>query len=183
MPALISVVISVIALGFSVLVFSDNRRRDQRDLFLKIHQQMIGERLQSGRRILFQKAKDEAGVAALSDDEYRDVNEALSFYNVLGYYVRKRYVRERDVMEFWAAPVTRAWIAAKPFMAYRMNNDGYHVLDNFEDLAVRAERELLRRGAIERTITPTLQGQAELAAEQFRPLLCQEQALICTYDA
>jgi hypothetical protein len=156
--ALTSIVISVIALVFSVLVFSESRRRDQRDLFLKVHQQMIGERLQNGRRILFQKAKDEAAVAALSDDEYRDVNEALSFYNILGYYVRKRYVREQDVMEFWADPVTRAWIAAKPFMAHRMSNDGYHVLDNFEDLAARAELELLRRGAADGPITPALQG-------------------------
>lgn len=48
MLALISVVISLMAVGFSILVFVDNRRRDQRDLFLRIHQQMIGERLQRG---------------------------------------------------------------------------------------------------------------------------------------
>jgi hypothetical protein len=171
--ALASVVISIIALSFSALVFADNRRRDQRDLFLKVHQQMIGDRLQNGRRILFQKARDEAAVAALNDDDYRDINEALSFYNILGYYVRKRYVRERDVLEFWADPIVRAWAAAKPFMAYRMSNDGYHVLDNFEDLAARAERELLRRGTANGAITPTPHGQAESATEQAGSLLRQ----------
>jgi len=162
MLALISVVISLMAVGFSILVFVDNRRRDQRDLFLKIHQQMIGERLQRGRRILFQKAKDEASIAELSDEEYREINEALSFYNILGFYVQNRYVRERDVMEFWAVPVVRAWKAAKPFIAYRVSRDGYHVLDSFENLAARAERELLRRGATSAAFTSALQGQAEL---------------------
>jgi len=123
--AVASVVISVLAFGFSLFAFIESRQKDRRDLFLTIHQLLIGEELRRGRQILFQKITDEDSVRRLSDGEYRDINRAVSTYNTLGMYVAKHYVREQDVMDIWAQPIFRAWRTAQPYIKHRERLEGY----------------------------------------------------------
>jgi hypothetical protein len=148
MVAVISIIVSVFAFGFSVFVFANNSKRDRRDLFLRIHQQLLSDQLQRGRYTLFQKVVDEVSVDRLTGEEYRDINAALSFYNTLGFYVKNDYVEERDVMELWDMSIWQAWITAQPFMAHRKKNMGYHILNNFEFLASKAREELIRKGVV-----------------------------------
>jgi hypothetical protein len=148
MVAAITIIISILALGFSVFVFANSGKRDRRDLFLHIHQQLLSDQLQRGRFTLFRKVTDEAAVDQLTGEEYRDVNAALSFYNTLGFYVKSGYVKEHDVMELWDRAIWQAWIAAQPFMTHRQKNMGYHILNNFEFLAGKAREELIRKGMV-----------------------------------
>jgi hypothetical protein len=47
-----SVFISIIALGFSFFAFFEGRRKDQRDIFLQIHQLLISDDLRRGRYLI-----------------------------------------------------------------------------------------------------------------------------------
>lgn len=142
----ISVAISVLALGFSFFVFVDSRQRDRRDIFLQMHQLLIGDDLQRGRYVLYQKVTDEDSVERLTDYEWRDINRALATYNALGLYLANGYVRERDVMDIWAPSICRAWKAAQPYIAYREQLQGYRPWKYFAFLAEKAQQEMARRG-------------------------------------
>jgi hypothetical protein len=146
MTATVSVIIALIAVGFSFFAFLDSRVKDRRDLFLQMHQLLISEELRRGRFILFQKVVDEDSVKRLSDNEWRDIDRALSAYNALGLYIVKRYVKESDVMDLWAAPICKAWKAAQPYIAYRQRLGDSHAWKYLGFLAERARREISRTG-------------------------------------
>jgi hypothetical protein len=144
--AVVPIVLSVIALAFSIYVFIDSRKRDRRDIFIKIHELLISDDIQRGRYLLFEKVVDQESVKRLTDDEYRDINRAIAAYNLLGVYLKNGYMNERDVMEVWGRPVYRAWISAQPFLAWREHNQGYKAMPYFEALARRTEQVLSRDG-------------------------------------
>jgi len=146
MGTVLPIAFSVVALGFSIYVFIDSRRRDRRDVFLKIHELLISNDLQRGRYLLFQRVTDEASVQKLSDQEYRDVNRALATYETLGLYLENGYVSKRDVMDIWAEAICRAWHVGQPFIAHRERNHGYRPWPHFEALARAAEANLASRG-------------------------------------
>ena len=64
MIAVASIVLSVIALVFSIFVFAEGRRRYKRDVFLKINEAMISEDQNRGRQLLLSQP-DEVSVESL----------------------------------------------------------------------------------------------------------------------
>lgn len=141
-----SVLISIVALSFSLFAFFDGRRKDERDLFLQMHHLLISDDLRRARGLLFRKVTDEDSVKRLPDGEWRDIERAISAYNALGLYIAKRYIKERDVMDIWAEPIYRAWKAAQPYLTYRMRLDGYNAWKYFDYLADRAGQKISRAG-------------------------------------
>jgi hypothetical protein len=139
MIAAFSIAISLLAVGFSFFVFIDNRRKDQRDTFLRLHQILNDDDMQRGRYLLFQKAFDQTSVEQLTDNEWRDMNRVVSTFNTLGFYIAKHYVSESDVLEIWARPVVRIWTAAQPYIAYRESLQGYRPWRYFDLLAGKAQ--------------------------------------------
>jgi hypothetical protein len=83
----VPIILSLVALAFSIYVFLDSHKRDQRDVFIKIHELLISDDIQRGRYLLFEKVVDEESVRRLTDEEYRDVNRAIASYNLLGIYL------------------------------------------------------------------------------------------------
>lgn len=144
----VPIVLSIAALVFSFYVFLDSRKRDQRDVFIKIHELLISEDIQRGRYLLFQKVTDEESVRRLTDEEFRDINRSISAYNLLGVYLKNGYVNERDVIEVWGRPVYRAWISAQPFLALREYLQGYKAMPFFATLAERVQEALERDGPL-----------------------------------
>jgi hypothetical protein len=138
----LSIVLSVVALGFSIFVFTDSRRRDRRDVFLKITEYLTSDDIQRGRYILFDRVADEPSIERLTDDEYRDVHRAVNAFNILGLYVKNGYVSERDVLDTWTIPVYRARRAAQPLIAFRQRTHGYVAWPYFEALAKKCEKDL-----------------------------------------
>jgi hypothetical protein len=134
------------ALGFSLYVFVDSQRRDRRDIFLKVNEYLTNDDILRGRHILFQKVTDEASVEHLNVHDFRDVNRAITAYNMLALYVKNQYVDERDVMDMWAIPIYRAWRVAQPFITYREHAHGYNPWPYFELLAQKSKEELIRKG-------------------------------------
>jgi hypothetical protein len=141
-----SIVLSILAFGFSIFVFTESRRRDRRDIFLKNTEYLAGDGIQRGRYVLFDKVIDESSIERLTDDEYRDVHRAVNAFNILGLYVKNSYVSERDVLDAWAIPVYRAHRAARPFMQFRERIHGYTSWPYFDALAQKCQEDLNSRG-------------------------------------
>lgn len=146
MTAVVSIVLSIAALMFSIYVFVNNRRLDKRNTLIKMHELLISDRHQRGRFLLFDKITDESSVDKLSDEDYRDINGAISGFSLLGLYVQNGYVNERDALDAWAISIARAWEAAKPFIAHRKNRQGYNPHLWFEPIARKAQEHLARTG-------------------------------------
>ena len=153
--SILPIAISVTALVFSIFVFTENRRRDRRDMFLRLHELLYSDDLQRGRNTLFRKVTDETSVEQLDDQEYRDVIRVLGAYNALGLYIRKKYVNERDVLDTWSESSYRMWIRAQSVRDYREKNEGYRPWDNLELLGQKAQQALLKKGSSLPEITDT----------------------------
>jgi hypothetical protein len=63
-------------------------------------------------------------------------------FNTLGFYITKHYVSEHDVLEIWARPIVRTWIAARPYIAYREGLQGYRPWRYFDLLAGKAQEHI-----------------------------------------
>jgi len=142
LPA-VSIVLSIVAVGFSVYVFFDGRRRYKRDLFLKIHQVLIGEGQYRGRQLLnAREFTDEADILRLEPEERANISLAIGSFDTLGLYLRHGYLYKAYVMGMWGDPAVRAWRAAAPFIACRQRLSGTTAYPYFESLVREAERYL-----------------------------------------
>jgi hypothetical protein len=148
MIAVISLLLSITASLFSIYVFMDNRKRDKRDVLIKMHEMLISEDLQRARYLLFEKVTDKASIQRLSDKDFRDINSAISAYNLLGIYLKNGYINERDVMETWGRSIYQAWMAAQPFLDHREERHGYRPARYFGLMADRAKEYLSSNGIL-----------------------------------
>lgn len=141
-----SLAISFAALAFSFAIFLHGRWRDKRDLFLKLHEQLVAAELQKGRRLLYEMAAQQRDMADLSDDEYLTINHTLAAFNVLGIYYQRRYVSRKDVLTLWALPLVRTFAAAQPFLEHRDAHQGVPVWPQFRSLYNDAHGYIRRQG-------------------------------------
>ena len=119
MLAVASTVLSVIAIGFSIFVFTEGRTRYKKDMFLKIHEIMMSESSYRGRQVLLSRTFDEDAINDLPLSERAEVSRALALYDLMGLYLRSGYLIEGDVISMWGDPADRAWRAAQPFVKRR----------------------------------------------------------------
>ena len=140
---MIGTVISVVALSLSIYVLVDTRRRDRRDLLLKLHEQLNAQDRSIGRRLLYQLASEP--VESWPEDQFDRVNNALAYFDVIGMYAELGYVRKDDVLRLWAEPAFRAWKAAQPFLDHRARQSGSRPWPYFARLAQSAEAYLRQR--------------------------------------
>jgi hypothetical protein len=116
----VSVVISLVAVAFTVLSYRDRREQDRRDLFLKLHEKLIDADLQRGRRLIFTRAATVEDVEWLRDHEpeqYDLVNRAVAMFDVAGMYVAKN-----DFMAEWGPSYGRLWLASQSFLTVRFGD-------------------------------------------------------------
>jgi hypothetical protein len=157
----ISIVLSIAAFTFSIYVFVDSHKKDRRNILLSMHELLISDRHQKGRYLLFDKVTDEPSVERLSDQDYRDINGAISAYSLLGLYIENGYVNERDVLDAWAVSIARTWEAAKPFLAHREHKHGYNPHIGFEPLARKSQEYMARKGIAFEYVTWRRTGDTE----------------------
>ena len=146
MSAAISVTLSIIALGFSLYVFIDARKRDRRDIFLKLHDLLLSDDAMRGRQLLYEKITDENSVEQITHDEYRDIHRAIGMLNALAYHMKRGYVNEADVMGMWGEALYRACLAARPVLAHREHRTGYRPWIHLEYLERRTHAYVTRIG-------------------------------------
>lgn len=114
-----TIAISTAALIISLIALLATRWRDRRDLLLRIHEHLVTADQQRGRRLIYIMSSERVRIEDLSDEDYVLINNALAALNVLGIYYQRRYIRRKDVLEFWALPVLRLLRAADAFLAHR----------------------------------------------------------------
>jgi hypothetical protein len=120
----ISTALSLLAIGVSIFVFVDTRTRYKRDVFLKIHEMMIGEDSYRGRQLLLSRTHDAESIEALRPDERAAISRTLALYDTLGLYLERGYLVEDDVLSMWGTRADRAWGAAQPFVQRRASQTG-----------------------------------------------------------
>ena len=62
MSTIFPVILSIIALIFSIYVFAAGRKQSKRNAFLQIHDLMLNDAIQKGRQTLLLEVTDEASV-------------------------------------------------------------------------------------------------------------------------
>ena len=124
MIAVASIVLSAIAVAFSIFVFVEGRRRYKRDIFLNIHEHLISEDQYRRRQLLLSHSFDEVSIEKLSLSDRANISRAMAMYDTLGLYLRRGYLIEDDVIEMWGNAAYRAWRKAQPFVERRARRTG-----------------------------------------------------------
>ena len=140
---------------FSALTYAHHRARDRRDLILRIHETLLARELQRCRRLLHERKNVRAWWE--QDDEKEDlddINRALAMFDVLGYYVAKRWVSEADAIELWGESLIRAWQAGRSYIEWRESGEDRRLWPYFQELADVAEKKIARERAIGRGTVP-----------------------------
>ncbi len=128
-----------------------SHRTDRRDLMLKMHEALLAVDVQRGRRLLFENAETGEGWEdRLSADDRDQINRALALFDVLGYYVHRKYVRLDDALELWGYTTARCWEVGLPYLAMRRERPGNETLWPFyEELADEARVFTARQSQVE----------------------------------
>jgi len=145
-----TIALSAAALAVSLSSFLANfltaRRRDKRDLLLRMHERLTTADQQRGRRLLYVMSEEGNRVNDLSDEEYELVNSALASLDTLGVYYQHRYVPRAALLELWAEPLLRLLGPAEPFLTHRDALRGGSTWPHLHVLAEDARKYLRKRG-------------------------------------
>ena len=116
-----AVVVSFVAVLLSTFVFVHNRRTSRRDLLLNAHEKQLVPENQHGRRVVFELRETGESPEALSAEDFRSANHALSSLNMLGFLCCRRYISMSDAIALWGLTVVRVVDAAEQsgFLALR----------------------------------------------------------------
>jgi hypothetical protein len=67
---------------------------------MRLHEALLLPEIQEGRRLLYQVDAVEQ-VPSHDTIEYQKINRSLALFDTLGYYVQRRHVDRREVLELW----------------------------------------------------------------------------------
>ena len=84
MIAIASIILSTIAVAFSIFVFVEGRQRYKRDVFLKIHELMISEDQYRGRQLLLSQDFDDVSIEKLTLEDRANISRALANVRYFG---------------------------------------------------------------------------------------------------
>src|SRR5436309_2706793 len=88
-------IISCSAFGLSILIWTESRTHDRRDLFLKMHERLIDSDLRLGRQILTDYVTSVEAAGTLRRDRpnnYQVAGRTLAMLDILGLYAERKYV-------------------------------------------------------------------------------------------
>lgn len=122
-------------------------RADGRSVLLKLNEQLASPDAQSGRRLLHQYAEqglDWWDVSSPEASAARDkINGSLALFDMVGWYVHRRYVRADDILELWAPALVLCWHRAyEPYVKVRRESEGWPGWSHYERLVEKAEKHL-----------------------------------------
>jgi hypothetical protein len=101
---ILSILISCGAFIFSLYAWRERVVKDQRDLFLRIHERLLDVELQHGRRIMFREVNSVEDAKRLfreKPEHYDLANMALAMLDTAALYVERRYIDGELYMEEW----------------------------------------------------------------------------------
>jgi hypothetical protein len=124
--AVVSLLISVAALSVSLVALLAKRRQDRRELFFKMHERLIDPDLKRGRQILRERVTSAEKAREMHEhdpDAYQLVGRALAMFDILGCYVRRRYIDEGLVLEEWGHTYAGAWASGRHVVVERAGRE------------------------------------------------------------
>ena len=122
-----AIAISIAAVVVAASTFLASLYRDRRDLLLRFLEFLGRPDQQRGRRLIYDMAEANTRIEDLAGERYELINGALSALNVLAIYYERRYIRRKDVLEYWASSVVRTYEAADAFLAHAVPSlAGHH---------------------------------------------------------
>jgi hypothetical protein len=162
----VSVVLAAAAFAVSLSTFLINRRRDRRDLFLRLHERLASVDQQRGRKLIHERLRRQHKLVEDLGDDYEAINNALAMLNVACFYYARRYISRKDWLETWSVPIVRAIDAAEPFLAYRdAQVGGARTWPELRQFAADARKYLQRHGReaelADHPVTESLPGSAD----------------------
>ena len=110
---------TTLAVLLSLAAFYRSRRLDKRDLFLRMHTDLLDEIPMRGRRVLGTIFDVNTATWAAREVPATEVYRALAMFDVLGLYVEQGWVDRWTVMEEWGRSLSayrepkRLWVAAR----------------------------------------------------------------------
>lgn len=132
-------IFTALALLLSALAFFNNRRLDKRDLFLKMHENLLGEVPMAGRRALARIHDETSATQAVYDsNRSTEIYRALAGFDVLGLYVERGWVSERTVLEEWADSLSKYAAPKALWVEKRYPGKKFHSWPHYDALAERA---------------------------------------------
>ncbi len=132
-------VVSAAAFGFT-------RYTNRRNLLLRIHELLLDLQNQRGRRLLHLVAAAD-GWDELNEENRELINHALAMFDVLGFYVARRYVKFDDAHDLWEPAAILAWERAAPYIQDRRATEQRPVWPYFERFAEDARRQSVTASA------------------------------------
>jgi hypothetical protein len=144
--SLISIIISCGAFIFSLYTWRERIAKDQRDLFLRLHERLLDVELQHGRRILFRQINSMEDVRALFHEKpelYDLANMALAMLDTAALYVERRYIDGELFMEEWGYTYRQMLEHASYFLAERVERNAVpnpHPWGHFYSFAKQATK-------------------------------------------
>ncbi|MEV6005639.1 hypothetical protein AB0M29_02410 [Streptomyces sp. NPDC051976] len=108
------------SVAVSVVALTQSTRWQKRDLFLALHEKLTHPELQSGRTLLreeINKPDDAQNMREWRTEEYRKAVSAIAMFDILGLYVKRRYIKKVWVFEEWG------WLYAEVY------SHGRHVIE------------------------------------------------------
>lgn len=124
----VPIILSLSAFGFSLVTYWQQKNKDKRDLFIKMHETLIAPDLQMGRRILNSTHRTVAEIEELrlsSPDQYQLVNRSLAMFDILSMYLLRGYVEKELVLTEWGHTLANTWRHAETFIEARTALEGY----------------------------------------------------------
>jgi hypothetical protein len=140
----ISILVSFGAFAFSLYSWRERVRQDQRDLFFKLHEHLVGADQQRGRRILYRQihcVEDAQVLLRENPLEYDLANMALATLDIAALYVERNYIDEKTFMEEWGYTYKDIFEHARSFITERLERNAAphpHPLGHFHSFALKA---------------------------------------------
>lgn len=120
---LLATLVALASFFLSFLSFMRSRRVDKRDLLLHMHRELTRSDVQEGRRLLLERCRPGREVQSISNVEKSKINHALSQFDILGFYCESGYIKSRDSLALWAAPLIRVEPSSQIYMEIRRKEE------------------------------------------------------------
>lgn len=123
---LVPIALSLAAFVFSVFTWRERKSKDQRGLFLRMHERLIDIDLQRGRRILTNEVNSLANARELfrdAPDKYDLANRSLAMLDVAALYVERGYIDKALFLDEWGSVYGRLFESAQYFIAERVERN------------------------------------------------------------
>ena len=139
----ITAAVALIALCISVANYYQGRRRDKRDLFISVHQELIKPEAAEGRQVLY-GIKDADKAVGIAKKEYESgrIYTALAVFDLLALYVESKWIDYETVRREWYYSLVHTRYGANMWIAERYKDrEQWHSWEHYQRLSKRLEAD------------------------------------------